>query len=110
MAYTDLTLDAGTDFKSNVDLAADDGTPVNVAGFMFSSQIRRSYTSINATANIVCTIANGAGGNVFLSLDSANTANIKPGRYVYDVLMTDGDGVKRRLIEGILTVTPQVSK
>ena len=110
MGYTDLSLDAGTDFKSNIDLLADDGTAINVTGFSFESQVRKSYYSANATANIIVTIADPANGNLFLTLDSANTANIKPGRYVYDVLMTTDQNVKSRLVEGILVVTPRVSQ
>jgi len=110
MAYTDLYIDAGTDFRSNVDMLADDGTAINVAGYTFQSQIRKSFFSVNATANIVMTIANAANGNVYMSLDAANTANIAPGRYMYDILVTDSSNVKSRLVEGILTVTPRVSK
>lgn len=110
MAYTDLYIDAGTDFRSNVDMLADDGTAINVAGYIFQSQIRKSYFSVNATANIVMTIVDGPNGNVTMSMDAANTANIAPGRYVYDILVTNAANVKSRLAEGMLTVTPRVSK
>jgi hypothetical protein len=110
VGYTDLTLDAGTDFSSNIDLLADDGTAINVTGFTFESQVRKSYYSINATANIIVTTVDGTNGNLVLSLDSANTANIKPGIYVYDVLMTTDQNVKSRLVEGKLIVTPRVSQ
>lgn len=110
MAYTDLTLDAGTDFTSNLDLLADDGTPINLTNYVFESQVRKSYYSINATANIIMTVVDAANGNVSMSLDAANTANIAPGRYVYDILVTDSSNNKSRLAEGILTVTPRVSK
>ena len=38
------------------------------------------------------------------------TANVVAGRYVYDVELVDGGGVVTRLLEGIVTVTPQVTK
>jgi hypothetical protein len=38
------------------------------------------------------------------------TANIKPGRYVYDILMMDTTDVTIRIMEGIVTVTPQVTR
>ena len=110
MAYTDLSLDQGTDFSSNVDMIADDGTAINVSGFVFSSQIRKSYYSVNATANITMTIANAINGNVVMTMDAANTANIAPGRYVYDIKFKNAANIVSRLVEGIITVTPQVTQ
>lgn len=110
MAYTDLFVDQGTDFQTNMDLTEDDGTPINVTGYTFQGQIRKSYYSLNPTANIEIAIVNGVSGNVQLSMNSAVTANISPARYVYDVVMTDTANVTIRIIEGIVTVTPQVTR
>ena len=35
---------------------------------------------------------------------------LEAGRYVYDVMQTASDGIKTRLIEGQLIVTPSVSR
>lgn len=110
MAYAELTLDQGTTFEATVDLTNDDGTSINVTNYVFSSQIRKSFYSTNPTANLVVTITNAAAGNVKMSLSAANTANIKPGRYLYDLKMTTPGGVTTRVVEGIITVTPQVSR
>lgn len=110
MAYAELTIDQGATFESNIELTNDDGTAINVANYIFSSQIRKSYYSSNATANLVVTVNNPASGNVKLSLDAANTANIKAGRYLYDLKMVTSVGVTSRVIEGIITVTPQVTR
>jgi len=110
MAYAELTLDQGTTFETTIDLTSDDGTALNVTNCVFTSQIRKSYYSSNATANLVVTITNAANGNVKMSLAAANTANIKAGRYLYDLKMTTPGGVTSRVVEGIITVTPQVSR
>lgn len=110
MPYTDLTVDQGSDFETTLDLVGDDGAPINVAGYVFSSQIRKSYYSSNATANIVVTVANTENGNLVLSMNSSVTANIMAGRYLYDVKMKDTANVMTRLVEGIITITPQVTK
>lgn len=109
-AYTDLTVDQGTDFESNLDLIADDGTPINVTGYTFTGQIRKSYYSANATANIAITVTDAPNGNAYLRMTAANTANIPAGRYVYDVKMKDTSNTTTRIIEGIITITPQVSR
>lgn len=110
MPYAELTLDQGATFESTLDLVADDGSAINVAGYLFSGQIRKSYYSSNATANLTITVSDSANGNLNISLNSATTANIAAGRYLYDVKMTDTANTVTRIVEGIITVTPQVTK
>jgi len=109
--FIELTLDQGATFSASIDLANDDGSAMNIDGYTFSSQIRKSYYSANATANLVITITNAATGNILMQIDSANTSNIKPGRYLFDLKManTTTDSVTR-VLEGIVTVTPQVTR
>lgn len=56
------------------------------------------------------TITDAAAGQITMAMDSANTSNVTPGRYVYDVLITSDSGVKTRIIEGIVTVLPSVTR
>ena len=109
-SYTDLYVDQGTDYCTTMDLANDDGTPINVTGYTFSGQIRKSYYSTNPAANLAIVVLDSANGNVSITMTSAVTANITPGRYVYDIKMTDTSNVTIRIMEGIITVTPQVSR
>jgi len=110
MPYAELTVDQGATFESNIDLVDDDGVSINVAGYIFSGQIRKSYYSLNPTANLTITVVNSANGNVNITLNAATTTNIKAGRYLYDVKMKDTANVVTRIVEGIITVTPQVTK
>lgn len=110
MPYAELTLDQGTTFESTLDLVDDTGVAINVAGYLFSGQIRKSYYSSNPTANLTITVSNEANGNVLISLNAATTSNIAAGRYLYDVKMTDTQNTVTRIVEGIITVTPQVTK
>jgi hypothetical protein len=109
-AYAELTIDQGTDFETAVTLSNDDGSVIDVTNYSFECQIRKSYYSSNATANLVVSIVDAPTGNERLSLDAANTANIRAGRYLYDFKMTTDDTRTLRVFEGIVTVTPQVSK
>lgn len=110
MPYAELTVDQGTTFESNLDLVNDDGSVINVTNYVFSGQIRKSYYSTSTTANLVLNIVDAANGNVNIYLSAATTANIKAGRYVYDVKMKDTTNTVTRIVEGIITVTPQVTK
>jgi hypothetical protein len=110
MSYAELTVDQGSTFESTIDLVTDDGAVINVAGYVFSGQIRKSYYSANATANLTLTIVDAANGNVKVAISAANTANIKAGRYLYDIKMTDTSNTVTRLVEGVITITPQVTR
>jgi hypothetical protein len=87
-----------------------------------NAQMRKSYFHTNATATFNVHL-DATNENLWIHLDSANTAAISPGRYVYDVEYLDNDGdvavgasppwaVSRRfrVLEGMITVTPEVSK
>ena len=108
-AYSDLVMDQCADFASAVTLQADDGSAINVTGYVFSSQMRKSYYSAIPAANLTINILDAANGVTELYLDAANTANIFPGRYVYDVLMKDTANQVTRVVHGIMTVTPGVT-
>lgn len=110
MPYAELTIDQGATFESNLDLVNDDGSVINVTNYVFSGQIRKSYYSTSTTANLILNIVDAANGNVNIYLSAATTANIKAGRYVYDVKMKDTTNTVTRIVEGIITVTPQVTK
>lgn len=110
-SYAELNLDQGTTFAATLDLANDDGSSINVANNLFTCQIRKSYYSSTVAANVIVNILDAANGTVQLQLDAANTANIRAGRYLFDIKMTSTTtGTALRIIEGIMTITPQVSR
>ena len=43
-------------------------------------------------------------------MTAATTANLTPGRYVYDVVMTSPANTKTRIVEGIATVLASVTR
>jgi hypothetical protein len=66
-----------------------------------------SSTSITFTTSIEFP---STSGRILISLSSADTVNIKPGRYVYDIVITDSFGVKSRVIEGMVLVREGVTR
>ena len=108
--FVELDLDQGTDLSYNLDLTQDDGSPLNITGYIFTSSIRKSYYSTSVTANLTVTIVSAANGNVTLTMNSATTSNIKAGRYLFDVKQKDTANLTTRIVEGIITVLPQVTQ
>ena len=83
--YVELYMDQGTTFNNLIYLNDDlTNANINVSGYIITSQLRRSYYSQNVSANLVCSITDAASGEITVSLDAANTANIPAGRYLFD--------------------------
>jgi hypothetical protein len=107
--YQELFLEQGSDYTTTITLNDVDGTPFDLSNITGKSQIRKSYYSSNPTAEFVITISDPTTGVLGITLDSANTANIAAGRYVYDVVIKTESNVKTRVLEGIVNVLPQVT-
>lgn len=110
-AYVELFVDQGATFNNIINLTDDiTNASINVSGYTIASQMRRSYYSANATANITCTITNAAQGEIKMSMSANTTANIKAGRYLFDLKTIDLAGTVSRVLEGIITVTPATTR
>jgi hypothetical protein len=109
-AYVELYMDQGATFSNVINLTDDvTNDVINITGYTVRSQMRRSYYSTNPSANITCTITNAANGEVTLTLPATATANLKAGRYLFDVQTIDTSNNVVRILEGIMTVTPRIT-
>lgn len=108
-AYANLYLEQGTTFNATISVDDVYGSDYDLTGYSASSQIRKSYYSSNATATFNTAI-NANTGSITLSLTAATTANIAPGRYVYDTLITSQNQEVTRILEGIVDVSPRVTR
>ena len=109
--YQELYLEKGATFNVTITLDAVNNTPYNLTGYTANSQMRTSYYSANAVATFSTRIGNDpTKGQVILNLTYQQTANISPGRYVYDIYISNGsDTWRSRVLEGIVNVTPSVT-
>ena len=110
--YVELYIDQGSDFSTTVNLN-DDSTnlPQNVYGYVVTSSLRRSLLSPNASANLTCTVYDAPNGEFLITMTAGQTANLRSGSYLFDVKVTDTLGaVTSRLVEGVIFVTPSVTK
>ena len=107
--YSDLSVDQGTDFSAEILVDDTDGTTANLTGYSVAGQIRKTYSSTTAVA-LTCTVQDAAAGKLTIALSNSTTNAMKAGRYVYDVEITKtSSGIKTRVIEGQLHVTPGVT-
>ena len=103
-----LVIDQGTDYTTVINVTDENGNVVELTGYTGAAQMRKHYTSTAQTAFIVDIAA--LSGTVTLSMNAATTNAISSGRYVYDCELRTSANVVSRLLEGIVTVTPQVTR
>lgn len=104
-----LFIDQGTTFSANVTVKDRTNTVRDLTGYTSRSQMRRSHYSSNSVS-FTTSIGTPTSGNVTLTLTDAATANLKPGRHVYDVEIISSANVIERIYEGIVTVYPEVTR
>jgi hypothetical protein len=110
-AFVELYIDQGSNFNHVITMSDDvTNANLNVSGYNVSCQLRRSYYAANASGNITCTITDASNGEITLSMTAANTGNLRPGRHLFDVKVVNANNVVDRPIEGIVTVTPRITR
>lgn len=109
-AFTEINIEQYATFSTTVNVEDSQGTAVNLSGYTAASQIRKSYYSTSAN-NLTATVTGIANGEITLAMTAANTANLTPGRYLYDLVITaPTTGVKTRVVEGIVNVLAGVTQ
>ena len=98
-----LTFNAGEDFREDLELISAGGGPVDLTGYSAASHMRK-HTDSNVFTAITVGITSAADGELRLSLTDLQTSIMKPGRHVYDVLLTKPGGDKVMGVEGTVLV------
>lgn len=101
---SNLVIDSGTDFSQSFNLeASDTNSPINLTNATISSQMRKHAGSLTAT-NFTAIISEvPTSGKIYISLTNQQTSNLKPGRYIYDIILNKS-GSKTKLVEGMVLV------
>ena len=108
-ALSNIYIDQGSDFSTIISLTDSNGDVLVLTGYSALAQIRKTYGS-TTIAGTFTTSLSADSGQLTLSLADTVTAAMDSGRYVYDVLLTDGSGDKTRVLEGQAILTPGVSR
>lgn len=105
---SNIVIDQGTDFEVTINVRDANTTAIALTGFTGTAQIRKYYTS-SRKYDMGVTI-NAPLGEVTMSIAAANSAAIPAGRYVYDCVLTSNTNIVSRIVEGIVTINPRVTR
>lgn len=107
-AIQNLVIDQGTTFNLVVTLTNLDGSAKDITTYTVSAQLRKSYYS-NTYTDFTAEKTDAVNGEITISLTATQTSALKAGRYVYDIEAASDDETIR-VLEGIVTVTPEVTR
>ena len=110
-AVANLSIDQGATFTSDVTIKDINGNTFNLTGYTPRAKMALGYASTRTRVTMTTTVASDAtSGIVTLSLTDTQTSSLDDARYVYDVeIVNDSWGAVTRVIEGIITVRPNVT-
>jgi hypothetical protein len=109
----DLCVPQGATFSRVITWKAG-GANTNLTNFTARMQIRP--TAASATTTLSLTTENtrialgGVAGTITLSISATDTAAITAGRYVYDLELVSAGGIVTRLLQGVVTVSANVTR
>jgi len=102
-----ITIDQGADFSSSFTITNPNNSIYSLSGASAAAKLKKfaeSTTSYSFSTTI--TVATGV---IALAMTDTVTSTITPGRYFYDILVTNSSGLKTRVIEGMAMVTAGIS-
>ena len=104
-----ILINQGADFSQTYTLEdSNSNSAQNLSGYSVAAKISKHHASTTQTS-FSASISNAAGGEIKLSLTDTQTADLAPGRQVYDILLTHPDGTKERVVEGMAIVRDGVT-
>ena len=104
-----LIINAGEDFTEDLEIFSANGSGlVDLTDFTAQSQLRKHPDSTKFVG-IAVSITDPTQGKINISIADTVTAAIKPGRHVYDILLTRPGGGKLIGVEGTALVRAGIS-
>jgi len=106
---SNLIINSGTSFSQDFFLEnSATNSAMNLSSSSVASQMRKWSGSTGVTT-FTTSIVNSQNGQIRISLGSSITSALKPGRYVYDVLLTNNNSTTR-VVEGMALVREGVTR
>jgi hypothetical protein len=109
---SNIVINQGAYFSQVFNLADSSNDSVDLTNYALTAQMRK-HAGSSVSHNLNPTIVQPpTSGGVRITLTDVQTAALKPGRYVYDVLIADdsGSGTKTRVVEGSAIVREGVTR
>lgn len=104
-----LDVQQGADFYRTMTVVDNNKNIINLTNYTIAGQIRKSYSDADYVSFDI-TKTNASLGKMSISLTNLVTDTLTASKYVYDIEITAGNGIKHRIAEGIITTSQNVTR
>ena len=106
-----IVIERGTSFDLVIICTDQNGAPYPLDGYVPSSQVRQHYSANSVACIPTCTLNTPAtDGQINFSISAEQTAALRPGTYVYDVVVTGTSDDVIRVLTGTIVIDPTVKR
>ena len=103
-----LIINTNEDFSEDLELFSLNGIVTDLTDFSGASHMRKTPESSSHTGFGV-SFTDRSNGKIRISMASTVTSTLKPGRYVYDLMLTRPNTLKLIVVEGAVLVRTGIS-
>lgn len=103
-----IYIDQGTDFSTTIDVFEDDGNEFDLSNYSYSGAIKKVYSSSIASNFIISPLDSNT---LTVTLSGSASETLDPGKYIYDVVITNNSsGARTKILEGLAFILPTVTE
>lgn len=106
---SNIIIHTSVDFEQTFILSNEDDTIINLTNYDAESKIKR-HSASNSAVSFNISFPDRKNGKVRISLSRTETAQLRPGRYYYDLMLIDENEKRRRVVEGEVFVKTAVTR
>jgi len=104
-----FTVEQGATFTRVLTLQ-ENASVMDLTGYSVASQLRSTHDSNTVVGTFSCSLTDASNGQITMSMTASATGAIEEGMYVYDTEITSSAGAVTRILQGKVTLTPQVTR
>jgi len=102
-------LEQGATFNRQLTVQ-ENNSALDLTGYTARAQMRSTHDSDSIALSFTVTVSDATNGILTMLASATSTASLTPGQYVYDVEIESSAGSVTRLLQGTVTVNPEVTK
>lgn len=110
----DILIEQGSTFSLNIVWKDSEGTPIDITGHTARMQIRKTVKSTDVLASATTEngkiVLGGETGTIDVTIPNSETSDLSIKCGVYDLELESDSGIVTRLIQGSVTVSPEVTR
>ena len=106
---SNLYVDQGSTYSNIITVTSSTGSALDLTDYSVASQMRKSHKS-STYHSFTASVYDATNGKIRLQLTDEESGAIPEGRWLFDVEIESPAGVRTRVLEGVVTVTPEITR